>query len=90
MYMKQQGYEILNEKDKVYKLNKPLYELKQSFRQWYYKFHDILISFCFVSNNFDHCVYMKNSESSFIILSLYVDDILLASIDLKMLNEIKD
>ena len=33
---------------------------------------------------------MKNSESSFIILSLYVDDILLASIDLKMLNEIKD
>ena len=26
----------------------------------------------------DHCVYVKRSEESFIILSLYVDDILLA------------
>ena len=33
---------------------------------------------------------MKNSTSSFMILSFYVDDVLLASNNLKILNEIKD
>lgn len=50
----------------------------------------LLVSFGFVSNNFDHCAYMKNGERSFMILWLYVDDILLASNDLNILNEIKD
>ena len=33
----------------------------------------------------DHCVYVKRSKGSFIILSLYVDDILLASNDMEMI-----
>ena len=33
----------------------------------------------------DHCVYVKRSKGSFIILSLYVDDILLASNDIEMI-----
>ena len=28
----------------------------------------LLVSFGFVSNNFDHCAYMKNGEISFMIL----------------------
>ena len=32
-----------------------------------------------------HCVYVKQSEGSFIILSLYVNDILLAGNDTKMI-----
>ena len=37
----------------------------------------------------DHCVYVKRSNGSFIILSLYVDDILLASDDIEMIITIK-
>ena len=33
----------------------------------------------------DHCVYEKWSKGGFIILSLYVDDILLASNDMEMI-----
>ena len=33
----------------------------------------------------DHCVYVKQSQESFFILSLYVDDILLAGNDKEMI-----
>ena len=33
----------------------------------------------------DHCVYVKGSRKSLLILSLYVDDILLAGNDMKMI-----
>ena len=33
----------------------------------------------------DHCVYVKRSKGSFIILSLYVDDILLVGNDMEMI-----
>jgi len=33
----------------------------------------------------DHCVYVKRSKGNFLILSLYVDDILLAENDKKMI-----
>ena len=33
----------------------------------------------------DHCVYVKQSKESFIILSLYIDDILLAGNDMEMI-----
>jgi hypothetical protein len=36
----------------------------------------------------DNCVYIKIKESMFIILILYVDDILLASSDKNLLHEI--
>ena len=37
----------------------------------------------------DHCVYLKRSNSDFIILSLYVDDILLASNSKEMIDTAK-
>ena len=38
----------------------------------------------------DHCVYTKRSKGSFIILSLYVDDILLANNDTEMIIATKE
>ena len=37
----------------------------------------------------DNCVYMKRSETDFVILSLYVDDILLAGNSLTFVKAIK-
>ena len=34
----------------------------------------------------DHCVYLKRSNNGFVILSLYVDDILLAKNNKKMID----
>ena len=40
-------------------------------------------------HKFDQCVYMKVSGSKFIFMVLYVDDILLASSDVNLLNDTK-
>ena len=75
---------------KVCKLLKSIYGLKQSSRQWYLKFHKAVTSFDFEMIKEDHCVYMKRFEGNFVILSLYVDDILLAGTSLKAIKTIKD
>ena len=54
-------------------------------RQWYFKFHKAIILIGFEMMEEDHCVYVKGSRKSLLILSLYVDDILLAGNDMKMI-----
>mgnify|MGYP004607028067 CR=1 FL=1 len=73
----------------VCKLKKSIYELKQASRQWYHKFHQVIISFGFEMNAVDDCVYHKFSGSKYIFLVLYVDDILLACNDIGLLHETK-
>ena len=73
----------------VCKLNKSIYGLKQASRQWYYKFHQVIILSGFEMNMVDDCMYHKFSGSKHIYLVLYVDDILLATNDIGMLHETK-
>ena len=73
----------------VCKLKKSIYVLKQASRQWYYKFHQVIISSSFEMNMVDDCIYHKFSESKHIYLVLYVDDILLATNNIGMLHETK-
>jgi hypothetical protein len=56
-------------------------------RQWYLKFDEVIKKFGFVKNQVDNCVYIKIKGSMFIILILYVDDILLTSSDKNLLHE---
>ena len=62
---------------------------KLASRQWYHKFHQVIISFGFEINAVDNCVYHKFSGSKHIFLVLYVDDILLATNDIGMLHKTK-
>ncbi|GKC21437.1 putative RNA-directed DNA polymerase [Tanacetum coccineum] len=73
----------------VCKLKRSIYGLKQASRQWYLKFHEVMSKFQFKKNVVDQCIYLKLSGSKFVILVLYVDDIILASNDLNMLYETK-
>ncbi|KAL6339994.1 hypothetical protein AAG906_038829 [Vitis piasezkii] len=49
----------------------------------------VITSFGFKENTVDQCIYLKFSGSKFIILVLYIDDILLASSDMELLHETK-
>ena len=73
----------------VCKLKKFIYGLKQASHQWYYKFHQVIISSGFEMNMVDDCIYHKFSGSKYIYLVLYVDDIFLATNDIGMLHETK-
>ena len=68
---------------------KSIYGLKQASPQWYQKFDQVITSLSFKENTIDQCIYHKISRSKFILLVLYVEDILLANSDIVLLHETK-
>ena len=83
------GFELKGQKHKVCKLKKSIYGLKQASRQWDLKFHQATLENGFTMMEEDHCVYIKHSNNYFIILSLYVDNILIAGNDKKLIDVTK-
>jgi hypothetical protein len=53
-------------KDMVSKLKKFMYGLNQESRQWYFKFHQVIISFGFEVNLVDDWIYHKLCGSKYI------------------------
>jgi hypothetical protein len=90
VYMAQPKGFVVEGKEKMgCRLKKSIYGLKQASRQWYLKFDRTIKSFGFKENVEDNCVYAKFKNGKFIFLVLYVDDILLASSDISLLQETK-
>jgi hypothetical protein len=74
---------------KVCKLNRSIYGLKQASRQWNILFDNAITSYGFTMMEGDHCIYFKIVGGNFTLLSLYIDDILIASSNKEMLVEVK-
>ncbi|KAH9722770.1 Integrase catalytic domain-containing protein [Citrus sinensis] len=71
-------------------LQKSLYGLKQSPRQWYLKFDSYMQELNFQKFSYDCCVYLKKAyREEVIYLVLYVDDILIASKSMKLIDLLK-
>ena len=88
VYMQQpEGFKEAGKENMVCKLQKSIYG--QASHQWYFKFDRVVQSNGFVENRFDQYIYMKVSGSRYIFIVLYVDDILLASNDVNLLNDTK-
>ncbi|KAF5804990.1 putative RNA-directed DNA polymerase [Helianthus annuus] len=75
--------------NRVCKLNKSIYGLKQASRSWNLRFDQKVKEFGFVKNEDEPCVYRKASGSAISFLILYVDDILMIGNNIPMLKEIK-
>ena len=90
IYMKQpEGFIKAGKKNLVCRLKKSLYGLKQAPRQWYKKFDSFMCSRSFTRCQADHCCYIKKFDNSFIILLLYVDDMLVAGSDMQEIINLK-
>ena len=90
IYMQQpNGFIEKGQEHKVCKLLKSIYVLKQFSKQWYLKFHETVMSNHFEMIDEDHCIYVKRSDNKFVILTLYVDDILLVENNVEYLLAIK-
>ena len=57
------------------KLQRSLYELKQSGRMWYNRLSEYLLKERYVNNPICPCVFIKKSETGFAIIAVYVDDL---------------
>ena len=79
IYMEQpEGFVVAGKEHQVCRLKKSLYGLKQAPRQWYKKFESFMTELGYHKAQPDHCVFMKRyAEGDFIILLLYVDDMLI-------------
>ncbi|CAL8162107.1 unnamed protein product [Prunus armeniaca] len=70
------GFVIEHSEDKVYKLKKALYSLKQAPRAWYEESNSYLIDCGYVKSSSQATLYCKTKENSgTLIVSIYVDDI---------------
>ena len=57
------------------KLQRSLYGLKQSGRMWYNRLSGYLLKEGYQNNPICPCVFIKKSQSEFVIISVYVDDL---------------
>jgi hypothetical protein len=90
VYMTQpKGFIVEGKQSMVCRLKKSIYGLKQALRQWYLKFDRTIRNFGFKDNVEDNCIYAKFKNGKYIFLILYLDDILLASGDVNLLQETK-
>lgn len=74
----------------VCRLTKSLYGLKQASRCWYKRFDSFIIILGYNRLSSDHCTYYKRfEENAFIILLLYVDDMLVVGPNKDQVQELK-
>ena len=90
LYMiQQEGFIVQGQENLVCKLRKSLYSLKQASRQWYKKFDSFMHRIGFKRCEANHCCYVKSFDNSYIILLLYVNDMLIAGSSIEEINNLK-
>lgn len=73
--------------DKVFKLQKSLYGLKKSPRNWNEKFNTFMIDEGFKRSKADYCLYYRENEKFYVLL--YVDDLMIICEDRKKMEQLK-
>jgi hypothetical protein len=90
IYMEQpNGFVVKGQENKVCKLLKSLYGLKQEPKLWHEKFDTTLTSEGFAVNEVDRGVHYRYGGGKGVILCLYVNDILIFSTNIDVINEAK-
>ncbi|KAL0546872.1 hypothetical protein IC582_016790 [Cucumis melo] len=84
-----EGFITQGEEQKVCKLNRSIYGLKQASRSWNIMFDTAIKSYGFDQNVDEPCVYKKINKGKVAFLVLYVDDILLIRNDMGYLTDVK-
>src|SRR6266498_1365580 len=90
MYMIQpEGFVDPKDANKVCKLRKSIYGLKQTSQSWNLRFDEDVKEFGFHKNEEEPCFYKKASGSALVFLILYVDGILLIGNDILMIESVQ-
>nr|GEY11608.1 putative retrotransposon protein [Tanacetum cinerariifolium] len=90
VYMEQpEGFVNPKYPNRVCKMKRSIYGLKQASMQWNKGFDDEIKKFGFTQNRDEPCVYLKASGSNITFLILYVDDILIIGNNIPMLQSVK-
>jgi hypothetical protein len=70
------GFEISEYPNRVYKLSKVLYGLKQVPRAWYARLKTFLLDHGYVMGSVDKTLFTLKHGNDFLLVQIYVDDII--------------
>lgn len=76
-------------KNIVYKLKISIYGLKQTSKQWNNTLTRTLVHLRFIESKADYSLFIKNHNSNFTVILVYLDDLLLVGNSLAEFNTIK-
>ncbi|CAA7014800.1 unnamed protein product [Microthlaspi erraticum] len=84
------GFVIEGKEEKVLRLYKALYGLKQAPRAWYGRIDSYFIQNGFERSMNDAALYIKKKGGDVLIVSLYVDDIIITGNNVRLINSFKE
>ncbi|KAD4586296.1 hypothetical protein E3N88_23897 [Mikania micrantha] len=91
VYVKQpEGFEIKGKENKVYKLTKALYGLRQAPRAWNARLDKVLKEIGFDKCAQEPAVYKSNKAGTQLIVGVYVDDLIVTGTSEKRIQEFKE
>jgi hypothetical protein len=76
--------------DKVCRLRRAFYSLKQAPRAWFAKFNSTVSRLGFSISSYDSALFLRRTSKGSILLLLYVNDMIITGDDLSRIQELKD
>lgn len=76
--------------NKVLKLNKAIYGLKQSGKEWHKRLDDTLRKMDFSPCKNEPCLYKSIKDDKLVLIAVYVDDLIIGCIDKNIVIEVKN
>lgn len=84
-----EGFEVMGQENKVYKLRKALYGLRQAPRTWNEKLNKVLSELRFERCSKEPELYRRVNKEHLLLVAVYVDDLLVTGTSLEMIDEFK-
>ena len=84
-----EGFKVEGSEDKVYKLEKALYGLRQAPRAWNEKLNQVLEKLLFVRCSKEPSLYRKKIDNDHLLVAVYVDDLLVCGSSSIMISVFK-
>ena len=83
------GYVTVGKEQQVLRLQKALYGLRQAPRAWYAKLDESMSMLGFTRSPLEHAVYRRGNAHSFLLVGVYVDDLIITGTDQASIIEFK-
>lgn len=85
-----EGFEKKGQENRVYKLSKALYGLRQAPRAWNLKLDNTLKEIGFVKCKKEPAVYQKKTKGDILIIAIYVDDLFVTGTSVQVIKRFKE